>query len=352
MKMPCWNGSATFLSWYFSSELLVKKKKGRQGNKQNYENKVTPGCYFPPKCCFCGSLGLVRLVFTRRVDIVNDKKVLLCALISLFFCCCPPHPSPTRQNPTLMTHGSRAELTDTSSLIIRLLESSGPSRPSLQGTQMSRSYCWNVDWDRWRGTHRGEKALWRHPCPRCCTVSFKSVCWQTSDNNSGSCAMFCLAAVIIFIERTSLLIKLCLLSGAVLLAFLFGLPVRGENSVSLLTRERYIIVRMISLFLKKIMFVLEEAIIGTKRKWKQKNTKSMFQFWNDDFWHFWGPSFTPLFFHFDWQEMKHMDRNVLHVFCSSHAPEIVCKRNLNRRMIFLAEFKTTTTSLCFISFSL
>lgn len=76
--------------------------------------------------------------------------------------------------------------------------------------------------------------------------------------------MFCLAAVIIFIERTSLLIKLCLLSGAVLLAFLFGLPVHGENSVSLLTCERYIIVRMISLFLKKIVFVLK-AIIGIKR---------------------------------------------------------------------------------------
>ncbi len=85
--------------------------------------------------------------------------------------------------------------------------------------------------------------------------------------------MFCLAAVIIFIERTSLLIKLCLLCGAVLLAFLFGLPVRGENSVSLLTRERYI--RMISLFLKKIMFVHEEAIIGSKKMKEKKTPKDV-----------------------------------------------------------------------------
>lgn len=90
--------------------------------------------------------------------------------------------------------------------------------------------------------------------------------------------MFCLAAVIIFIERTSLLIKLCLLSGTVLLALLFGLPVRGENSVSLLTCERYIIVRMISLFLKTVMFVFEEAIIVTKKVKVKNTTGCSFQF--------------------------------------------------------------------------
>lgn len=83
--------------------------------------------------------------------------------------------------------------------------------------------------------------------------------------------MFCLAAVIIFIERTSLLIKLCLLSGAVLLAVLFGLPVRGENSVSLLTCERHIIVRMISLFLEKIMLVyLDRQLLEIFKKKKKK----------------------------------------------------------------------------------
>lgn len=76
------------------------------------------------------------------------RNVLLCSLISLFFCCCLSHPSPTLQNLTL-THGSQSELTDTSSLIIRLLERPGPHQTLW--TQRSRSYCWNVDWDRWTG---------------------------------------------------------------------------------------------------------------------------------------------------------------------------------------------------------
>lgn len=90
--------------------------------------------------------------------------------------------------------------------------------------------------------------------------------------------MFCLATVIIFIERTSLLIKLCLLSGTVFLTSLFGLPVHGENSVSLLTCERYIIVRMISLFLKRVMFVFEEAIIVKKKVKGENTTGCSFQF--------------------------------------------------------------------------
>lgn len=44
-----------------------------------------------------------------------------------------------------------------------------------------------------------------------------NVCWRTSDNSPGSGVVFSLAGVFIFIERTSLLIKLCLLSGDVLL---------------------------------------------------------------------------------------------------------------------------------------
>lgn len=52
--------------------------------------------------------------------------------------------------------------------------------------------------------------------------------------------MFGLALVIVFIERTSLLIKLCLLSGAVLLGVfcffcLLALPDRGKKAVSNLT---------------------------------------------------------------------------------------------------------------------
>lgn len=159
----------------------------------------------------------------------------------------------------------------------------------MQGTQMSRSCCWNVDWDRWKGTYRGEG----RPCciipVHSAAVSFIIVCWQTSDKNSGSCALLCLAAVIIFLERTSLLIKLHLLSRAVLLAVLFGLPVCDENSVSLLTCERYIILMMIFLFLKKIMFVFIEAVTGTKIQ-KQKNeiqwyvsVSVLYTFWHMSF---------------------------------------------------------------------
>lgn len=61
------------------------------------------------------------------------RKVLLCSLISVFFCSPLPHPSPTWQNPTLTTHGSHAELADASSPIIRSLERPGPPTTSGHG---------------------------------------------------------------------------------------------------------------------------------------------------------------------------------------------------------------------------
>lgn len=78
-----------------------------------------------------------------------------------------------------------------------------------------------------------KEAPWRHSRPLGCAVSFKSVCWQKSDNNFGSCAVFCLAAEIIFTERTSLLIKPSILfkSLVVFCSFLlFGLPLHARNS--------------------------------------------------------------------------------------------------------------------------
>ncbi len=111
-----------FLKW-----TACKKKKRKTREQAKLRKQSDPWVLFSSQALFLWVFA--RLIFTRGVDIVNDKKVLLCALISLFFCCCPPHPSPTRQNPTLTTHGSRAELADKSSLIIRPLESSGLSDP-------------------------------------------------------------------------------------------------------------------------------------------------------------------------------------------------------------------------------
>lgn len=56
------------------------------------------------------------------------KSVTVCFNL-LFFCCCPLPLPPLNQNPTLMTHGGRAELADTSFLFIRLLESPAPPGP-------------------------------------------------------------------------------------------------------------------------------------------------------------------------------------------------------------------------------
>lgn len=57
------------------------------------KTKWPPGVMFLQSVVF---MGLVRISFTHRLNVVNDKKkkVLLCSLISLFFCFCPPHPSP------------------------------------------------------------------------------------------------------------------------------------------------------------------------------------------------------------------------------------------------------------------
>lgn len=158
--------------------------------------------------------------------------------------------------------------------------------------------CWKAlgPLDRPLGVHRwagdtagmwfstGGEELWTGKgivaCPLHCKASLKNVCWQNSDNSSVSCVMFCLAAVIIFIGRTSLLIKLCLLSRAVLLTFLFGLPVCGENSVSLLTCKGYIIVRVIFLFSMKIMLVFKETFTRKKeKKRKEWNTTGCLQSW-------------------------------------------------------------------------
>lgn len=83
-----------------------------------------------------------------------------------------------------------------------------------------------------KGSAGVKEAPRRHPCPLGCAVSSKSVCWQKSDSNFGSCAVFALAAAIIFTERTSLLIKPSILfkSLAMFCSFLlFCLPLRARN---------------------------------------------------------------------------------------------------------------------------
>lgn len=152
------------------------------------------------------------------------RKVLLCSLISVFFCRRPPRPPPA-----LTAHGGRAELADASSLIIRWLERPGPpspppQRPSGHGRTDHTNGMWMGTGKKERGVKEAPR---RHSRPLGWAVSFKSVCWQTSDNNSGSCAVFCLATEIIFTERTSLLIKPSILfkSPVVFCSFLlFGLP--------------------------------------------------------------------------------------------------------------------------------
>lgn len=62
-----------------------------------------------------------------------------------------------------------------------------------------------------------------------------------------------------------------------MLTSLFALSVHGENTVSLLTCERHIIVRMIYLFLRKMLFAFTEEIIGNK-KMKAVNNFAGFRF--------------------------------------------------------------------------
>lgn len=174
-------------------------------------------------------LGLASIHFT--LDVVNDKKrviVLFNLPVFLLLSLSPfPHPAKPHTDDTWEPIWADRH-------IIPYYQTAGKARtppdPLDTEEQIMLLECRLGQVD---GSIRVKKALWRHPCPLRCTVSFKSVCWQNSDNNFGSCAMFWLAVRIIFIERTSLLMKLCLLSGAVLLLFVFGLPVCSKNSVSL-----------------------------------------------------------------------------------------------------------------------
>lgn len=103
------------------------------------------------------------------------RNVLLCSLISLFFPRSPPlAPPPLHKTPPPMTHGSRAELTDTSSLIIRLLErpdtprpppSPWPSDPVDAEEQIILQEC---ALGQVEGSTGVKKAPWRHLRPLCC----------------------------------------------------------------------------------------------------------------------------------------------------------------------------------------
>lgn len=169
-------------------------------------------------------VGLASIRFT--LDVVNDKKRVIVLFNLPVFPLLSLSPFP---------HSAKPHTDDTwepiwaDRHIIPYYQTAGKARtpPDPLDTE-EQIILGQVD-----GSIRVKKALWRHLCPLCCTVSFKSVCWQNSDNNFGSCTMFWLAVRIIFIERTSLLMKLCLLSEAVLLLFVFGLPVCSKNSVSL-----------------------------------------------------------------------------------------------------------------------
>lgn len=133
------------------------------------------------------------------------RNVLLRSLISLFFCCSLPHPSPTKPHTDDTWEPSRAE---TGRHIIPYYQIAGkgqdPPDPLDTTEQIVLLECGLRQVKR---STRVKKAPWHHSCPLCCTVSFNNVCWQKSDNNFGSCTVFCLAVLIIFTERTSLLIK-------------------------------------------------------------------------------------------------------------------------------------------------
>lgn len=149
-------------------------------------------------------MPLVRISF--RLDVVNDKKRVIVLFNLPVFVLLSPRPSP-------FPHSTKAHTDNT-------------WEQSWQTHHPLLSDCWKgqdppgpLDAEEWiillecglgqvEGSIWVKKAPWRHSCPLCCAVSFKSVCWQNSDNNSRTCAVFCLAVVIIFTERTSLLIKL------------------------------------------------------------------------------------------------------------------------------------------------
>lgn len=204
-------------------------------------------------------VGLVRIRFT--LDIVNDKKRVIVLFNLPVFLLLSPSPFP---------HSTKAHADDTwepswaDRHIIPYYQTAGKARtpPDPLDTE-EQIILLECGLGQVEGSMRVKKALWRHPCPLCCTVSFKSVCWQSSDNNFGPCAMFCLAVMIIFIERTSLLIKLLSFVWSCFARFFVWFASPCESSVSLLTCR---IVRMVSLFQRKIMFIFEEAIIGIKKR--------------------------------------------------------------------------------------
>lgn len=89
------------------------------------------------------------------------RNVLLCSLISLFFPWPPPlAPPPLHKTSLPMTHGSRAELTDTSSLIIGVL---GRLDTPQQQILLQECAVGQVD-----GSVGVKKTPWRHRRPLCC----------------------------------------------------------------------------------------------------------------------------------------------------------------------------------------
>lgn len=157
------------------------------------------------------------------------RNVLLCSLISLFFSCRLPSPLPHFTKP--YTDDTR-EPSWADRHIIPHYQTAGKARnlppppppPNLSQDPLDTEeqiILQECGLGQVEGSIRVKKAPWRHLRPLCCTVSSETGGCQNSDNNFGSRTMFGLALVIVFIERTSLLIKLCLLSGAVLLGVFF-----------------------------------------------------------------------------------------------------------------------------------
>lgn len=112
------------------------------------------GVYVPPKCCFHGSCEDQFHTSTERSKWYWKKKkksVIVLFNLPVFLLLSPSPFPPLDRNPALMTHGSRAELADTSSLVIG---TAGKPRDPLDPlwTQEGRSQRWNLN--RLRGTFR------------------------------------------------------------------------------------------------------------------------------------------------------------------------------------------------------
>lgn len=157
------------------------------------------------------------------------RNVLLCSLISLFFSCCLPSPLPHLTKPYA---DDTREPSWADRHIIPHYQTAGKARnlpppppaPNLSQDPLDTEeqiILQECGLGQVEGSIRVKKAPWRHLRPLCCTVSSETGGCQNSDNNFGSRTMFGLALAIVFIERTSLLIKLCLLCRAVLLGVFF-----------------------------------------------------------------------------------------------------------------------------------